>query len=198
MSFSAWFKSKTADKVLAPIRELIIALIDKNSEVLEIGCGTGDLLFRASEKIGFGLGVDLDRQMIDFASKRKQEEKFENLEFISEDITSMADFASRKFDVSTSTLCLHEMLEEDAISTLELMAKYSSKLVIADYIVPRSLLGKISIELDEFVSGHYRNFTHYRRRGGILYLAKMVNLDVRSVTDTPIDGIQIWEFGRDQ
>ena len=196
MNISAWFKSKTADNILSPVRELIIGLIDKNSEVLEIGCGTGDLLFKASRKIGLGLGVDLNQQMIDFANDRKQKEKCGNLEFICEDITSSPGFASRRFDVSTSTLCLHEMREEDAIDTLELLANHSSKLIIADYTLPRSRWGKISIELDEFISGHYRRFTYYRERGGMPYLAKRASLDIHSIIDTPIDGIQIWELGR--
>jgi len=198
MNFSAWFKSKTADKVLSPIRELIIDRIDENNEVLEIGCGTGDLLFRASGKIRFGLGVDLDQQMIDFAKNRKQKEEYENLEFVNEDIATSAVLATRRFDVSTSTLCLHEMSEQSAVDTLQLMEKHSSTLIIADYAVPGSIWGKFSIEFDEFISGHYRRFTQYRSKGGIPYLAKMANLDVRSVINTPIDGIRIWELGRDQ
>ncbi|MBT8147832.1 MAG: class I SAM-dependent methyltransferase [Gammaproteobacteria bacterium] len=196
MSFKAWFKSKTADKVLSPVRELLIDLIAENNIVLEVGCGTGDLLFRASDKIGSGLGVDLDQQMINFANDRKRQQNFEHIEFVNEDITSLTDLSDRRFDVSSSTLCLHEMREEDAVSTLKTLAACSDRVLIADYGVTESFWGKISIELDELISGHYGRFRHYRKVGRIPYLAKMAGLQLVSTIDTPIDGIKIWELGK--
>ena len=53
-----------------------------------------------------------------------------------------------------------------------------------------------STELDEFVSGHYRRFVGYRKRGGVPHLARKANLDVCSSIDTPIDGIRIWILER--
>ena len=198
MSFRAWFKSRTADKVLSPVREMIIDRMETGSRVLEIGCGTGDLLFKASNKIAHGLGIDLDTGMIDFANNRKQQEQTENLEFVSEDLASVVASGLKRSDVSTSTLCLHEMTEQDACNTLELMARYSSKLIIADYGMARGWWAKVSIELDELISGHYRRFTGYRRRGGMPYLARAADLKILSVIDTPIDGIRIWELGHEQ
>lgn len=195
MNLKAWFKSNTADRVLSPLRELIIDFMDENSNVLEVGCGTGDLLFRAASKIRFGLGVDLDQHMIDFANERKQKEKCENLDFVSEDIRSLNNFGERRFDLSTSTLCIHEMREEDAISTLELLAKHSSRVIIADFGMPQTRWTKISIEFDEFISGHYSRFRHYRKIGGLPQLAKMAGLKIDGRTETPIDGIQIWHIG---
>ena len=192
VSFSAWLKSKTADKVLSPIRDRVFDLIDEGSQVLEVGCGTGDLLFRASNKIDYGLGVDLDQGMIEFANKRVEEEKVENIEFIEKDIKSLSDSLLRKFNISTSTLCFHEMREEDAISSLSLLAKHSSKVIIADYAPPNTVWGKVSIELDEMISGHYGKFKSYREKGGIPYLAKASGLKVVSEMGTPIDGILIW------
>lgn len=177
---------------------MIINLADENSNMIEIGCGTGDLLFRATGKIRSGLGVDSDKSMIDFANKRKQKEGYENLEFINEDIACLEKLPVKHFDISTSTLCLHEMSEERAVCTLELLAKYSSRIIIADFSAPKTHWGKISIELDEIVSGHYEKFKHYRKRGGIPYLAKMACLKICSTIETPIDGIHIWELSGDK
>ena len=192
MNFKAWFKSKTADKVLSPVRDRVIDLIENGSNVLEIGCGTGDLLFRVSRKIGYGMGVDLDRKMIDFAKNKIKKENVNNLEFIESDIKSLNKSFLSKFNISTSTLCLHEMNEEDAISSLSLLGKYTQKIIIADYAVPNTFWGKVSIEIDEIISGHYGRFRSYRSKGRIPYLAKMAGLGIRSEVSTSIDGILIW------
>ena len=195
MSFKAWFKSKTADRVLAPLRNQVIDLIDSGHSVLEIGCGTGDLLFKASKKIELGLGVDLDQGMIEFANKRAQEENIENLEFVHTGINELTHSLNNTFDISTTTLCLHEMGEKDAIYSLSLLAKYTAKIVVADYAVPTKAYSKFSIEVDELISGHYRKFTSYRKNGGVPYLTKMAGLRVVSETETAIDGIFIWVLG---
>jgi len=194
MNFSAWFKSRTADRVLAPAREMIVDLVDDDSDVLEIGCGTGDLLFRAAKKIHRGVGVDLNRSMIDFANNRKVHDHCDNLEFINDDINSLTELAARRFTLATSTLCLHEMPEDDAVATLELLDNIAGRIIIADYAEPDSLWARVTIELDEFISGHYGQFTRYRRKGWLPYLASRAGLGVRATMPTPIDGIRIWEL----
>jgi SAM-dependent methyltransferase len=192
MNLSAWFKSKTADKILLPVRQLILDSIKKNTTILEVGCGTGDLLFRASNTIFRGVGIDLDHSMIEFANKRKAREGISNLNFLTGDITTMEDCFNNRFDISTSTLCLHEMDYDTACTTLNLLSQYSTKILIADYSLPKSLFGKFSIEVDELISGHYARFKQYRNRGEIPILAKKQKIDVIDTIDTPIDGIKLW------
>jgi len=192
----AWFKSKTADRVLLPVREVIVNLIDRDSSALDVGCGTGDLLFKVSNKIRFGLGVDMDRSMINFANKRKDKKKVSNLEFMCEDFSTPELLSDRHFDVSTSTLCLHEMTEKAAVSTLRLMAKHSSRIIIADFLKPKMYWGKVSIEVDEFFSGHYDRFKNYRKNGGLLYLAELAGVKVLSEISSPIDGIGVWVLSK--
>ena len=192
----AWFKSKTADSVLLPVREAIANLIDQNSTVLDVGCGTGDLLFKVANKISFGLGVDLDRSMINFANARKSKAQVSNLEFISEDISAPGLLVDCVFDVSTSTLCLHEMTEKSSVSTLRLMAKHSSRIIIADFIKPETYWGKVSIEVDELLSGHYQRFRNYRIKGGVPYLAELAGIKVISEKSSSIDGIGVWVLSK--
>ena len=192
MNFIAWFKSKTADKVLFPVRNQIIELIESDSNVLEVGCGTGDLLFRMSNNIEYGLGVDLDPRMIDFAKNKIAKENVNNLAFIERDIQSLNNSLLSKFNISTSTLCFHEMSEKDAISSLSLLGNHTQKIIIADYAAPNTFWGKVSIEIDELISGHYNRFRHYRNKGRIPYLAKKAGLGIRAEIGTSIDGILIW------
>lgn len=192
--FKAWFKSKTADKVLSPIREAIIDRVNDGSDLLDVGCGTGDLLFRAEGKIHYGLGVDLDPSMIRFAQMRKAKRKADKLEFSQTDIGEPGALPKRTFAISTSTLCLHEMRASEAVSVLQLMAEVSSKILIADYARPEHFLAGFSIELDEMISGHYGRFRQYRNNGYLPQLARQAGLDIVNTWSTPIDGILIWEL----
>ena len=165
--------------------------------MLDIGCGTGDLLFRAKDKISFGLGVDLDPKMVDFANERNKFINPKNLEFVREDINSYENLSNYEIDIASSTLCLHEMKAGDAIKTLQSLAKISSKVLIADYSKPKSFWAKVSIEIDEMFSGHYGRFKEYRDNGYLPYLASRAGLVVSEVKETPIDGILIWELRRE-
>ena len=195
LSLSAWFKSKTADVVLQPVRDQVCDLIENGSRVLEVGCGTGDLLFRLSEKIQFALGLDIDSGMIRFANDRSSKEGISHLEFRSKRLESLDKELLRRFNIATSTLCLHEMTEADAVSVLATLSEHCEKIIIADYAVPSSNWGKLSIELDELISGHYGRFRLYRRKGGVPHLAAEAGLNILSENKTPIDGILIWELG---
>lgn len=165
--------------------------------MLDVGCGTGDLLFKAKNKIRFGLGVDLDQDMISFANEKNKSISPKILEFVQEDINSCKELEKYEIDIASSTLCLHEMLKNDAIKTLQSLSKISSRILIADYSKPKSLLAKVSIELDEMISGHYGRFKEYRNNGYLPGLATGAGLVVISVNETPIDGILIWELRRE-
>lgn len=191
MSFKVWLKVNAADKALTPVREELVALLDAGSSVLDIGCGTGDLLFRAASKIGKGHGVDLDRQMIQYAGNKARENSISNLRF---DTVNAMELQPGDYDVATSTLCLHELDEKDACEILEYMAKTSSRVLIADYSQPETFLAHIGIEFDEIVSGHYSKFRHYRKAGRIPAYAYACNLVITRTIKSSIDGIVIWEI----
>lgn len=167
-------------------------MIQTNCRLLDAGCGTGDLLFKASTKIRYGLGVDLDPGMIHFANIRKRKLQADKLEFMAENINTLTPLSDYPFDIATSTLCLHEMKESDAVSTLKTLAVLSSQIIIADFSDPESGWSKLSIEFDEMISGHYLQFRAYREKGGLPYLAKQSGLSIRYSKQTAIDGISIW------
>jgi ubiquinone/menaquinone biosynthesis C-methylase UbiE len=64
-------------------------LIPKDSKVLEVGCGTGDLL--NSVNPGYGVGIDISGEMIKIARK-----KYSNFTFISADVENIE--LEEKFD----------------------------------------------------------------------------------------------------
>lgn len=131
--------------------------------------------------------------MIEYAKRTAVEKQVSHLSF---EVVSLADMNSSYFDVATSTLCLHEMMPDEACETLRLMATLAGRLLIADYSKPRYLSSKMAIEFDEFISGHYLRFRRYRALGGIKQYARRCELEVVNVVSSEIDGIDIWELKR--
>ncbi|MBX2871701.1 MAG: class I SAM-dependent methyltransferase [Saprospiraceae bacterium] len=63
----AWIKTQTVDRYLQALRQQMLAELPNNISLLEIGCGTGDFLFRCAGKLSHGLGVDADIRLIQHA-----------------------------------------------------------------------------------------------------------------------------------
>jgi len=189
MNFKAWFKSNAADRVLLPLRKELVELIEHKATVLEIGCGTGDLLFQAASKIRNGYGIDIDQGMIKYAESKRQKNNLNNLRFECVDALAMAP---RKFDISTSTLCLHELPEQQACALLKMMVDNSRFVLVADYTEAKSTIGRLGIEFDELLSGHYRNYRRYRRSGEIPSYAEKTGVRVHKEITSSIEGISIW------
>ncbi|MCG7985453.1 MAG: class I SAM-dependent methyltransferase [Candidatus Thiodiazotropha lotti] len=189
MKLTVWIKSRAADRALAPLRKELLELIDQDSSIIEIGCGTGDLIFQSASKIRSGYGVDLDRDLINYADGKRQEKELNHITF---ECINALNLSNLKCDIATSTLCLHELCEKDACNLLKMMVDISKKVLIADYTKANSFSGKISIEIDEFISGHYGNYKRYRKNGEIPSYVSKVGAKINSVQASTVDGISIW------
>lgn len=188
MPLRVWIKSRFADPALRPLRAEVMALVPKGACVIDIGCGTGDLLMRGAEHIGGGVGVDLDRAMVRFAQERAKVHP--HIQFRQGSGLS----AEGQFDIATASLCLHAMAFENARNLLAHMLTLAPTVLIADFIQPPRFVDKLALELDELISGHYLNFYHYRRLGGIESLAKMVNAQIISRHSSSLSCVAIWRL----
>jgi len=209
MTIKVWVKSRLADKALKPVRlELCQCLRDLNLErsqradlqvtefrVLDVGCGTGDFLFRCANQITHGLGIDLDQDMVTYARRQAEQNQLSNLSFQCIDAQSLQQ---PMFDVGVSTLCIHEMPKPTALSVLKRMLAQCSELLIADYTQPKGWFSCAGIELDELMSGHYRHFRRYRASGGIDGYASEIGARCQRVCDSELDGIAIWRLSINQ
>ena len=189
MNLKVLIKSKLADRALQPLREELSALIPEGVSLLEIGCGTGSFMLRCAAKITHGLGVDLNAPMVDYANKQRTANNIKNVRF---ECVNALHLDPSLFDIATSTLCLHELAEKDACQLLSAMLKTSQKVIIADYGYCKSLAGKFAIELDEMLSGHYRNFKRYQKNGAIPAYAKQIGARIEREYTSEIEGIYIW------
>ena len=150
--FKTFLKTHFSDNYLRELRKQTASYIPQNSRVIDIGCGTGILLSELSPRIKYGLGIDTDSSMIDFARKKYGHR---NLEFRAGDSNYLAE---RTYDIAVLSLIVHSLDKESEIRLLKKASSMAEKVIIADYF-KFSLL----VHIDEIIAGHYNNFKEYRK-----------------------------------
>jgi len=180
-----WYDGGFYDRFIAPNqKELfmqIIELIDPDSNIIDIGCGTGFFSFSIADKCKSVLGIDLSTRNINKANQNLRKRPTDKLSFRNAYLHDIIFDNKTHFDYAVMTYVIHEVNEEDRIQLLNEIAEVADKIIIGDYLIPCSnnFAGKI-VQLVEFVAGveHYRNFRSYESNGGIQYLAHKANLSI--------------------
>lgn len=180
-----WYDGKFYDRFIAPNQDRMFKqineIIQDNSKVLDVGCGTGRLAFQLSEKCEMIVGLDLSSTNIAVADTNLKINPKTNISFVHGDIKKIKREYSDKFDYAVLTYVIHEMPENERIKVLTDIKSVSDKIIIGDYIVPspKSLMGIINIFVEYFAGKeHYKNFKTYVKNGGIKYLIKKSDLAI--------------------
>jgi len=95
------------------MREYIIKeLLPRGSRVLDVGCGTGELLIEAGRRGVRGVGIDTSEAMLTIAQKKSKKRNLgRRVEFKLGDALNLS-FAKGSFDIVVSTLMISELQEE--------------------------------------------------------------------------------------
>ncbi|MEP2024409.1 MAG: class I SAM-dependent methyltransferase [Reichenbachiella sp.] len=157
-------KTNTVDKYLRPIREQICNLVSLDAEVLEVGCGNGDLLFKLSSKIKNGLGTDIDKVLISYANERKEKEGAQNLNFKVADAVN-EDMSAKTYDYAIVSLVFHVLKPEEAHVLLHRLMSCADQIIICAFCEPTSRWQRLLLWLDQRFSGHFVNFKSYAENG---------------------------------
>jgi len=132
---------------VARIKEAVVAEIPERAKVLEIGCGTGELAAMLIARGATVTGFDLNPEMIEVAREKMEEEGLGNRFTLGEmGVDGMDLFPSSCFDAVVSTLSFSELSNDERRFTLrhaERVLKPGGLIVIADEVVPRTLLRKL-------------------------------------------------------
>ena len=127
--------------------ERLTSYIKQGQRVLDIGCGTGGLTFRAAGKGAKVKGIDLNPQMIEIAEKRAKERDFaQNIEFCEMGAAELGDEDAESYDIVMSGLCFSELTEDELTYTLKeikRILKPEGILLVADETKPITILKKI-------------------------------------------------------
>jgi len=153
------------------------------SKVIDIACGTGTLAFAIGERGSLVTALDLDSEMIAFAQERALEKGINNVRFVLGDASDLSLYQDNEFDVSVTSMAIHQFEEGLAVSILSEMKRISGKVVIADYNcpLPAGLSGKVASGIERLAGGdHYRNFRNYMQRGGLKWFTGSAGFEIRS------------------
>ena len=180
-----WYDGWFYDTIIAPSQDQLFGqiknLIEPQSNVIDVGCGTGRLAFALADHCKSVFGIDLSKKNIVRANLILLRQPNENISFHHRNLSEIPTGRQPYFDYAVMTYVIHEVNDEERINLLIEMAQVSNKIIIGDYIVPRpkGYDGFISKTI-EFLAGreHYRNYKTYMAKGGIQYLANKAGLKI--------------------
>jgi 2-polyprenyl-3-methyl-5-hydroxy-6-metoxy-1,4-benzoquinol methylase len=150
--FMKWLETEPADYdrgiqvlTLGRLRRVHQAIAERfaqrESRILEIGCGTGSLAAMMARKGAHVIGVDASQAMLDQAKRRIEEERLgERVEFVQIDASLIGErFDPGSFDVIVSTLVFSELPPDEQEFVLQACAGLlapGGTILLADEFVP--------------------------------------------------------------
>lgn len=187
-----WYDGWFYDTIIAPNQDKlfgqIINLIEPQSKVIDVGCGTGRLAFTLADHCKSVLGIDLSKRNIDRAQLTLLRQPNEKISFQHRNLNEILHEGQSHFDYAVLTYVIHEVNEDDRIVLLNEIARIADKIIIGDYIVPKpgGFNGHLS-EIIEFLAGseHYRNYKSYMANGGINHLVNKAGLKIINEITNP-------------
>jgi SAM-dependent methyltransferase len=168
--YDGWLYHLAVDPALARVRRLVREQVRRGSALIDMGCGTGALLFSLAEWCSGLVGVERSGRMWDYGRRRAETLGLSQIRFVCGDATHVDTFRDRSFDYASANMVFHETEREKRLPLLVEMRRLAHTLIIVDYQVPlpAGLLGRF-IRLIEGLAGrdHYRNFRSFVELGGL-------------------------------
>ena len=118
-------------------------IIEKDSSILDIGCGTGHYSKLTDERY---VGIDLEEKYINYCNSKYQNK---NKSFLCKDASSLLD-KGEKFDIVLMVDFLHHISDKDCIFILKAAGELSEEYIInfEPLLEQDSFVGKWLIKLD--------------------------------------------------
>lgn len=180
-----WYDGWFYDTIIAPNQDKLFGqiknLIEPQSEIIDVGCGTGRLAFALADQCKSVLGIDLSKRNIDRAQLTLLQQPNDQIIFRHRNLSEILNEGQTHFDFAVLTFVIHEVNEEERIILLNEIAQVADKIIIGDYFVPKpSGFDGYFSEAIEFLAGaeHYKNYKSYMANGGITYLANKAGLKI--------------------
>ena len=180
-----WYDGWFYDKFIAPNQDKLFGqiknLIEPNSEIIDIGCGTGRFPFFIADKCKSVRGIDLSKRNINTAKLKLLRNPHDNISLQHISVNDIIKEGREHFDYAISTYVIHEIDEGKRIILLKEMADIADKIIIGDYLYPaKSGFWNVLNEAVEFAAGrnHYRNYKSFMANGGISKLASETGLRI--------------------
>lgn len=174
----AWIKTQTVDRYLQPLRQQMLSELPGDISMLELGCGTGDFLFHSVSKLSYGLGIDANSRLIQYAERRKQREGHFQLDFKAEYLTPNFD-PGQRFDWGVAFLFFHVLPPHLSLAILKRLKSCCNTLLIAAFSKPSSRKEEWLMWLDQRWTGHYQHYRAYADQGYMEELLRRAKIEIR-------------------
>jgi SAM-dependent methyltransferase len=187
--YDGWFYHLVVDPALARARRLVRDHVRQGSALIDMGCGTGALLFSLADRCPELVGVERSGRMWAYGRRRARALGLSRVRFLQGDATRLDFLPDGSFDYASATMVFHEMEREKRVPLLREMRRLARTLIIVDYRVPLPAgLSGIFIHLIEGLVGgdHYRNFRSFVDLGGLASLLMKQGLAVEE--EFPLHG----------
>jgi len=180
-----WYDGWFYDKIIAPNQDELFGqikdILEPQSKIIDVGCGTGRLAFTLTDSCKSVLGIDLSKRNIDSANRTLLKHPNNKITFKHINLNDLIHEGQTHFDYAVLTYVIHEVNEDERVNLINEIAKIADKIIIGDYIVPKPKgLGSLLTKIIEFIAGteHYRNYKTYIANGGINYLVNKAELKI--------------------
>ncbi|MCU0472989.1 MAG: class I SAM-dependent methyltransferase [Bacteroidales bacterium] len=171
------------DPLISGLRSAVTEKAGNPDRVIDIACGTGSLAIALASRSGHVTGIDLDVELINFASERAGIKGVNNIKFEVHDASDLSRYRDKEFDIAVTSMAIHQFEEELAVKILVEMKRIAARVIISDYNYPmlRGFSRSVAYSIERMAKGdHTRNFMNYMSRGGIRYFTVAAGLTVMS------------------
>jgi ubiquinone/menaquinone biosynthesis C-methylase UbiE len=121
--------------------------IEREQQVLDIGCGTGALTLRAAQRGAKVKGIDSNAQMLEIAGQRVKDAGFtESVELTEMGVAELDAEEAQRYDAVMCGLCLSELSEDEVHYTLKQVTRIlqpGGLLLVADEIKPQGFANRL-------------------------------------------------------
>jgi SAM-dependent methyltransferase len=180
--YEGWLYHFLVDPFLRRVHRLVRSQVKPGSTLIDIGCGTGELLFSLAEVGSKLLGVETSKRMWSFANQRARVRGFHNVQILFGDGAKLDNFSAGSFDYAIACMVLHEMAVSKRLPVLKEMKRLAPHLILVDYRVPPPTnLAAAICRFIERLAGphHFNNYTSFINGGGLLSLSETLGLTVQ-------------------
>lgn len=179
-----WYDGWFYDKFIAPNQDRLFSeikkIIEPNSKVIDVGCGTGRFPFAVADKSAKVVGIDLSKKNIEKANQTLSKNPNSKISFYHTNLSNL-NSSKLNYNYAVMTYVIHEVNEKDRINLIKELSQIADKIIIGDYLVPRPNGFWTALnEVVEFAAGseHYRNYKNFVHNGGLKDLADKAELKI--------------------
>lgn len=193
------FYSAVIDPMLSSLRRGVVDRVTSTDRVIDIACGPGTLAMAIARKAGSVTAIDIEEDLIRYASQRADGKGIANVSFRALDATDLSCFADNEFDVAVTSMAVHQFEPTLAIKILSTMKRIAPRVIVADYNCPMApgIYRSLAYGIERFAGGdHYRNFRNYMSVGGMEFFTREAGLSIESATIRGKGVLKIGEMNR--